>query len=171
MPLTAADPANPSTLVLDPARLRAHLPRLTRIAFRLTGSPDAAEDLVQDTLERLLRAPRTVSGDDFRYLARALRNTHIDRHRAQQRRVRAVTMDDALEAVIAAPDRTEERATAHAVLAAVAGLPAHYRDAVTAVDVAGLSYEEAARSLGVPVGTIMSRLYRGRRAVIAAVED
>ena len=40
MPLTAATPANPSTLVLDPARLRAHLPRLTRIAVRLTGSPD-----------------------------------------------------------------------------------------------------------------------------------
>jgi RNA polymerase sigma factor (sigma-70 family) len=88
MPLTAATPTVPSTLVLDPARLRAHLPRLTRIAFRLTGSRDAAEDLVQDTLERLLRAPRTVSGDDFRYLARALRNTHIDRHRARQRRVR-----------------------------------------------------------------------------------
>jgi DNA-directed RNA polymerase specialized sigma24 family protein len=54
--------------MLDPGRLSLHLPRLTRIATRMTGSREAGEHLVQDTLERILRSPRRVAGDEFRRL-------------------------------------------------------------------------------------------------------
>lgn len=158
------------TALLDPAKLAAHLPRLTRVATRMTGSREAGEDLVQDTLERVLRSPRQVAGDEFRYLARSLRNNHIDRIRAEGRRVRTAALDETMEAVLPAPDHTESVREARDVLAAVAALPDNYRDVVVAVDVGGASYEEAARSLGIPVGTVMSRLYRGRRRVVQAVE-
>jgi RNA polymerase sigma-70 factor (ECF subfamily) len=66
--------------------------------------------------------------------------------------------------------RPHERAEQREVLDAVAALPAHHRAVLVAVDVAGLSYAEAARALGVPRGTVMSRLFRARQAVVAAVE-
>ena len=106
------------TTMLDPGRLSLHLPRLTRIATRMTGSRDAGEDLVQDTLERILRSPRRVAGDEFRYLVRSLRNSHVDRIRAENRRVRTAVMDETMEAVLPAPDHTETRTAAHEVLAA-----------------------------------------------------
>src|SRR5829696_4078204 len=157
--------------ILDPARLSVHLPRLTRIATRMTGSREAGEDLVQDTFERVLRSPRRVSGDEFRYLVRSLRNNHVDRIRADGRRVRTTAMDETLEAVLPAADHTEVRREAREVLAAVAALPEAYRDVVVAVDVSGLSYQEAADALAIPVGTVMSRLYRGRQRVVRAVEQ
>ena len=162
---------NSAALVLDPGRLHLHLPRLTRFATRLAGSREAGEDLVQDTLERVLRSPRRVVGDEFPYLARALRNNHIDRVRTDARRVQTTAMPTTLEAILPAPDRAAATLEARAVLAAVADLPDGYRNAVVAVDVSGLSYAEAAERLGVPVGTVMSRLYRGRQRVIQALAD
>jgi RNA polymerase sigma-70 factor (ECF subfamily) len=156
--------------LLDPARLPMHLPRLTRIATGLCGSREAGEDLVQDTLERVLRSPRRVSSDDFPYLARALRNTHVDRIRATSRRVKTTTIDETLEAVLPAPDHITAELQARDVLAAVRALPDPYRHVVLAVDVAGYSYADAAQALDIPVGTVMSRLYRGRRLVIGTIE-
>jgi RNA polymerase sigma-70 factor (ECF subfamily) len=156
--------------VLDPARLALHLPRLTRVATRLCGSHDAGEDLVQDTLERVLRSPRRVAGDEFPYLVRALRNNHVDRGRAAARRVKTTAMPETLEAVLPSPERTEDIIAAGEVLDAVRALPEPYRAVVLAVDVAGCSYAETAAALGVPVGTIMSRLFRGRRRVVRALD-
>ena len=158
------------TVALDPARLALHLPRLTRVATRMTGSLEAGEDLVQDTLERVLRSPRRVAGDEFRYLVRAMRNNHVDRIRAANRRVKTAALDETMEAVLPAPDHSSAVMEAREVLAAVAELPESYRDVVVAVDVAGCSYQEAAEALGIPVGTVMSRLYRGRQRVIRAME-
>lgn len=155
--------------VLDPARLPLHLPRLTRIATRLAGSREAGEDLVQDTLERVLRSPRRVSGDEFPYLVRALRNRHVDHVRSSVRQVKTAALPETLEAVLPAPDRTTAVLEAREVLAAVAELPEPYRQVVLAVDVAGYTYEQAAQSLGIPVGTVMSRLYRGRRRVVRSL--
>ena len=157
--------------VLDPARLSFHLPRLTRVATRLCGgSRDAGEDLVQDTLERVLRSPRRVAGDEFPYLVRALRNNQVDRARAAARRPQTTAMPETLEAVLPARERTEDIIAAREVLDAVRALPDPYREVVMAVDVTGCSYAETAEALGVPVGTVMSRLYRGRQRVVRAVE-
>ena len=153
---------------LEPDRLAVHLPRLTRMAIGLCRSREAGEDLVQDTLERVLRSPRRVAGDEFPYLARALRNTHIDRARSAARRPVTTALPDTFDEVVAAPDHTASAARAREILAAVADLPGPYRDAVLAVDVAGYSYGEAAELLGVPIGTVMSRLYRGRQRVVRA---
>jgi len=79
-------PSNAEAL-LDPARLSLHLPRLTRIATVLCGSREAGEDLVQDTVERVLRSPRRVVGDELPYLMRAVRNRHADSVRSRARRV------------------------------------------------------------------------------------
>ena len=152
-------PASPTAL-LDPGRPQLHLPRLTRFAARLTGSREAGEDLVQDTFERVLRSPRRVGGDEFPYLARALRNNHVDRVRSQARRVKTTAMPDTLEAVIPAADHTGALDDARAVLEAVAELPDGYRDVVARVDVCGYSYAEAAEQLDIPVGTVMSRRSR-----------
>jgi RNA polymerase sigma-70 factor, ECF subfamily len=159
-----------SARLLDPARIPTHLPRLTRIAASLCGSREAGEDLVQDTLERVLRSPRRVSSDDFAYLARALRNTHVDRVRATSRRAKTTTIDQTLEAELPAPDHTTAELQARDVLAAIRALPDPYRHVVLAVDVAGYSYADAAQALDIPVGTVMSRLYRGRHRVIQTIE-
>ena len=107
----------------------------------------------------------------FPYLARALRNANVDRIRWEARRAPTTSMPEALEATLPAPDHTSARHDAQAVLAAVAQLPDTFREVVVAVDVSGASYTEAAAQLSIPVGTVMSRLYRGRRRVIEALAD
>jgi len=154
--------------VLNSARLGLRLQCMTRSATRLCGTREAGDDLVQDTLECVLRSSRRVAGDEFHYLVRALRNKQVDHVRSRARRARTTTMTEALETVLAAPERTSVALEARAVLAAVADLPDAYRHVVLAVDVAGCSYAEAAEELGLPIGTVMSRLYRARRRVIAA---
>jgi RNA polymerase sigma-70 factor (ECF subfamily) len=159
-----------SAAILDPARLAIRLPQLTGIAARLCGSRAAGEELVQDTFERVLRSPRRVMSDEFSYFVRAMRNTHIDRVRATHRRVMTTTLDETLEAVLPAPDDTTAVLQAREVLAAVRALPHRYRDVVLVVDVAGYSYTAAAEVLDIPVGTVMSRLYRGRERVLQTIE-
>jgi RNA polymerase sigma-70 factor (ECF subfamily) len=154
--------------VLDPEGLPDHIDRLYRAAYALCGSRQDAEDLVQDTYARVLRRPRIVHGDaDIYYLRRALRNTFLSQRRAAARRPRSA--DVALDE-LALPDRSGSADPASAteareVFAAIAALPDDYRDALVAVDVAGLSYGQAARLLGTREGTITSRLYRARRKV------
>ena len=155
---------------LDPERLGAHSGCLLRTARRLTGSREGAEDLVQDTFERVLRKRRTLAGDELGYLVGALRNTHVVRLRAASRRIQAEVVPEGYDA----PDTRghDHHATAiHAreVLGAVAALPEPYRAAVVAVDLQGHSYDEAAQRLGMPRGTVQSRAFRGRAQVARAV--
>lgn len=109
--------------------------------------------------------------DDVGYLLSALRNTFRgDKRRDARRPLTAPLVEER--------DPVEERTALepHAALEAadvfraIAELPADFRDVVAAVDVAGLSYEEAARALRIPPGTVMSRLYRGRRQVVRLVD-
>jgi RNA polymerase sigma-70 factor, ECF subfamily len=171
-PLGASARPRPSALraphVLDANRLGDHLDRLYRAALGLTGSPADADDLVQDVCVRVLAKPRLVSGDDdLGYLLRVLRNTFISKRRAAARRPATATAPEDLErfeaTTIASPERAFE---ARQLYASIAELPEHQRDVLVAVDLLGLSYKEAADSLGVPTGTIMSRLFRARKALV-----
>jgi RNA polymerase sigma-70 factor (ECF subfamily) len=141
--------------------------RLYRAAVGLCGSHADAEDLVQETFVAVLRRPRLLrSDDDIGYLLRVLRNTFYSRYRAESRRPRAANPGEHEELPEPRPGAgPEAMAASREVLAAVAALPEPYREAVAAVDLAGLSYREAARALGTREGTIMSRLHRGRAHV------
>jgi RNA polymerase sigma-70 factor (ECF subfamily) len=160
-------PAAAAPHVLDANRLGDHLDRLYRAALGMTGSPADAEDLVQDVCVRMLAKPRLVSnGDDLGYLLRVLRNTFISNRRAMARRPATATAPEDLERYESHngsdPDRALE---ARELYGKIAELPQHQRDALVAVDLLGLTYKEAAATMDVPTGTIMSRLFRARQAV------
>jgi len=157
---------------LDPARLGDHLDRLYRAAWALCGSREDAEDLVQETFARLLARPRMLRReDDLGYLLRALRNTFINQKRMERRRLRAAPLPDQLD-LVADPHALQPDAAFEAgeLYAAVAALSDDFRDVLVAVDVAGLSYKEAARALRIREGTVMSRLYRARQQVVRRLE-
>ena len=157
---------------LDPARLGDHLDRLYRAAWALSGRREDAEDLVQETYARVLARPRLIRReDDLGYLLRTLRNTFLTQKRTESRRLRPDPLPDELEAV-ADPRAVEPQTAVEAgeVYAAIASLHDEYRDVLVAVDIAGLSYKEAARALRLHEGTVMSRLYRARRQVVRQVD-
>jgi RNA polymerase sigma-70 factor, ECF subfamily len=148
---------------LDPDRVVEHLPRLYRVARAWTSSREEAEDLVQETYARVLARPRLLRGEDeVGYLLRALRNTLISQIRAQRRRPETTELIDEAAIGTRASDDPAEAAEHRQVYAAISELPPEFRDALVAVDIAGLSYQEAARALGVPEGTLTSRLFRAR---------
>jgi len=155
---------------LDPDLLGSHLERLYRAAYGLCGSRSDAEDLVQDTYERVLRKPRFVRrDDDLSYLLRILRNTWISSKRAR----RAVTVSpagDQIEALGRPHDPIGQAIEGAAVYRALQELSRPLREALVAVDVVGLSYREAARALGTKEGTIMSRLHRGRGQIASRLQ-
>lgn len=158
---------------LDPQALVRHLDRLHRAAWALCGSREEAEDLVQETVARVLAKPRSLQGEEeVAYLLRALRNTFLTTRRTASRRPReTATLDD-----VAAPDpradsRPEQALEAQELFAAIAGLPQEFRLALVAVDVAGLSYREAAELLETREATITSRLHRARLRVAEALEE
>ncbi len=157
---------------LDPKRASDQLDRLYRLAVVLCGSQHEAEDVVQDVYVRILSRPRFLRrGDDFAYLARCVRNEISNRRRRPARQpVSVALLDDEPdhEAVNASAD---DIISAREVHEAIRALPESFRDVVVLVDVAGLSYRETADQLDIPVGTVMSRLYRGRRDVVRAVGD
>jgi RNA polymerase sigma-70 factor (ECF subfamily) len=155
---------------LEPERLGDHVGRLYRAAYGLCGSRQDAEDLVQDTFERVLRWPRFIRRDrDLAYLMRVLRNTWISSRRV--RRMAAEPLDgERLELALGGEDPVVARVVdGGAVYEALRALSEPLREAVVAVDVVGLSYREAARALGVKEGTIMSRLHRGRSQIATAL--
>ena len=157
---------------LDPSRLGDHLDRLYRAAWALSGSREDAEDLVQDTYAQVLARPRFLrNDDDLGYLLRALRNTFLKQKRAESRRLRPDALPEQLDLVGDPRARGPEAALEAAELyAAIAELPADYRDVLVAVDVTGLSYVETARALKIPEGTVMSRLYRARQQVVRRID-
>lgn len=157
---------------LHAENLSDQLARLHRTARAITGSAHEAEDLVSETMVRVLARPRRIRHEsDLPYLLRCLRNTWAETIRARSRRPQTTPIPDGLEHEDAPAGRlAQSRAEAHAVLASVARLPDPYRDAVMLVDVMGLTYSQAADELDVPRGTIMSRVSRGRSAVIAEFE-
>lgn len=149
------------------------LPRLRRFAFALTGSPDHADDLVQDTCERALaRMDQWEPGtrlDSWMY--RIAQNIWLDRGRSRKSRGESVDIDDLpnLQGVDGR-DVTESRLTLAAVNVEMRRLTEDQQVLIALVCVDGLSYQEAANVLELPIGTVMSRLARARKALHAAIE-
>lgn len=157
---------------LDPQAVVRHLDRLYRAAWALCGSREDAEDLVQETIARVLARPRRLHGEEeLGYLLGALRNTFLSSRRTASRRPQTVAP---LEEVLAGDPRTgaqpEAAYAARELFAAIARLPEEFRLALVAVDVAGLSYREAARLLETKEATITSRLHRARARVTRELE-
>jgi RNA polymerase sigma-70 factor, ECF subfamily len=159
---------DPWPRVLDPQALSNYIDPLYRAAWALCGSRHDAEDLVQETFVNVLRRPRMLrDGNELAYLLRALRNTFASRYRkrAHQPRVHSLLDEDM-------PVHDDDTAiSAREIMQAIASAPQPYREAVVAVDVLGLSYREAARSLQTREATITTRVYRGRRHVARVLRN
>ena len=139
-----------------------YIPRLRRYARALTGERARADDLVQDTLERaLVKFELWRPGSDLRaWLFTLMHNVFINQLRTQRATVSADLDDDAAQVAVRATqgDRLELRD----LQAALARLPEEQREVVLLVGLEQMTYEETAAALGIPVGTVMSRLSRGR---------
>lgn len=145
------------------ALLEPQIPALRRYAFALTRDHAAADDLVQDTLERALRR-WTVRGDDVRpWLFTVLHNLFIDDARARRRRPLHDPFEGHAPDVAALPAQ-EGAMIGRDILAQFGALSDEHQSVLLLVAVEGLSYADAAAVLSVPVGTVMSRLNRAREA-------
>jgi RNA polymerase sigma-70 factor (ECF subfamily) len=157
------------------------MPSLYAAALRMTRNAADAEDLVQETY---LKAYRGFGGFEQgtnlkAWLYRILTNTYINIYRAKKRRPEESELDEVedlylyrriggLEAALAgrsAEDELLERFTDHEVKQAIEALPENFRMAVLLADVEGFAYKEIADILDIPIGTVMSRLHRGRKAL------
>jgi RNA polymerase sigma-70 factor (ECF subfamily) len=155
----------------DPGPLiEPHIPALRRYAFALLRDHDRADDLVQDTLERALSRwlLRRTDGDVRAWLFTILRNLHVSRWRSERRRAGSVVIDESTMPGV--PARQEAALEVHDVLAAIDQLPEEQKSLLLLVGVEDFSYDDAARILGMPIGTVMSRLSRARQRLRALVE-
>jgi RNA polymerase sigma-70 factor, ECF subfamily len=157
-----------------------------RVARRLVGSREEAEDLVQQTYERAFRSWRQYTpGTNLRaWLLRILTNLNIDRGRRVQRTPQTTSIDNEagdyflynkLESTV--PDenpdeeRVLERLSQDTIVDALADVPHDFRDVIVLVDIGEFSYADAAQILDIPIGTVMSRLHRGRRILKKNLAD
>jgi RNA polymerase sigma-70 factor (ECF subfamily) len=149
-----------------------------RVARRLVSSREEAEDLMQDTYARAFRSWRQYTpGTNLRaWLLRILTNLNIDRGRRVQRTPDTQPLEEGdyflynrLEAADGGgptdEERVVERLSQDDVVDALAEVPHDFRDVLVLVDIGEFSYAEAAQILDIPIGTVMSRLHRGRRAL------
>jgi RNA polymerase sigma-70 factor, ECF subfamily len=145
-----------------------------RVARRLVPSRDEAEDLVQETYARAFRSWRSFTpGTNLRaWLMRILTNLNIDRGRREQRTPDTQPLEEGdyflynrLEETTGAGDEEQivERLSQDGVVLALSSVPHDFRDVIVLVDIGDFSYQEAAQILDIPIGTVMSRLHRGRR--------
>jgi RNA polymerase sigma-70 factor (ECF subfamily) len=149
-----------------------------RVARRLVGSREEAEDLVQETYARAFRSWQSFTpGTNMRaWLLRILTNLNLDRGRRIQRTpdLQPLEQSDYYLAnklasaggeEILEQDQVVARLSQNSVVDALSDIPPQFRDVVVLVDIGDFSYADAAQILDVPIGTVMSRLHRGRRAL------
>lgn len=152
------------------------LPRLRAVARGLAGSSADGDDLLQAACEKALtRLHQFQAGTRLdRWMFQILKTTHIDRVRQVQRRRQAVLSADIAE-VVAFDARIHERTEAREDLAIVRRtlprLPDEQREVLALVVIDGMSYQDAAETLGIPQGTVMSRLARARKKLLQALES
>jgi RNA polymerase sigma-70 factor (ECF subfamily) len=156
--------------LLDPEAVGDHLDRLYRVALSYCGSRERAEDLVQDTYARVLSKPRLIrNDDDLGYLLRVLRNMFISQYRRDSSRPALATAPEIERFEDASTRQPDEIVEGRLVYEAIRALPPKFRDALVAVDVAGLKYHEAACALRIGEPTLTSRLFRARKRVAEAL--
>jgi RNA polymerase sigma-70 factor (ECF subfamily) len=153
------------------ALLEPEIPALRRYAYALLRNDDAADDLVQDCLERALSRwyLRRRDGDLRAWLFTILRNLYISDFRRRRRRGLHVGLEDA--AFLGVNPAQEAQIETRDVLVALDQLSEEQKSVLLLVGVEDFSYEEAARILGVPLGTVMSRLARGRQRLRGLLEN
>jgi RNA polymerase sigma-70 factor (ECF subfamily) len=184
--VSEAEPATEARRIAQEARDRARFEdealgladQVYRVARRLVGSREEAEDLVQETYARAFRSWRSFTpGTNMRaWILRILTNLNVDRGRRIQRtpqtqpleetdyylanKVASAAGEEALE-----QEQVVERMSQDSIVRALADIQPQFRDVVVLVDIGDFTYADAAQILDVPIGTVMSRLHRGRRAL------
>lgn len=152
-----------------------HSARVFRLAYRLTGNQHDAEDLTQEVFIRVFRSLDSFKPGSFEgWIHRITTNLFLDRVRRKSK-FRFDRFGEGAEERLTAADPSPERAWNDAMLdadveAALAALPDEFRVAVVLCDIEGLSYEEIADVLGVKLGTVRSRIHRGRKQLRGALE-
>lgn len=154
-------------------RIEREVPALRRYARALLRDPDRADDLVQDCLERALgRWHLWQSERALRpWLFAILHNCAVDARRREVRRPPEASLDSVAPSALAVPPAQLDRLAADEVLQAVGRLPQEQREVLLLVAVEGFGYREAAGVLGIPVGTVMSRLSRARERLSAMLGE
>jgi RNA polymerase sigma-70 factor (ECF subfamily) len=155
-----------------------------RVARRLVGSREEAEDLMQETYARAFRSWRSYTpGTNLRaWLLRILTNLNIDRGRRKQRAPDMQPLEEGdyflynrLEEASREPvsdqDAVVERLSQDDVVEALSAVPHDFRDVLVLVDIGDFTYQDAAQILDIPIGTVMSRLHRGRRILKGALAE
>ena len=155
-----------------------------RVARRLVSSREEAEDLVQETYARAFRSWRSFTpGTNLRtWLLRILTNLNIDRGRRKQRTPDEQPLEEGdyflynrLEQSTrdgnTAEERVVERLSQDDIVTALSAVPHDFRDVVVLVDIGDFTYQDAAQILDIPIGTVMSRLHRGRRILKRELAD
>jgi len=185
-PVSEAEPATEAQRIAREERDRARFEeealgladQVYRVARRLVGSREEAEDLVQETYARAFRSWRSYTpGTNMRaWLLRILTNLNVDRGRRVQRspqlqpleesdyylanKLASTAGEEALE-----QEQVVERMSQDSIVKALADIQPQFRDVVVLVDIGDFTYADAAQILDIPMGTVMSRLHRGRRAL------
>ena len=184
--MNEAEPATEARRIAQEARDRARFEdealgladQVYRVARRLVGSREEAEDLVQETYARAFRSWRSFTpGTNMRaWILRILTNLNVDRGRRIQRtpqtqpleesdyylanKLASAAGEEALE-----QEQVVERMSQDSIVRALSEIQPQFRDVVVLVDIGDFTYADAAQILDVPIGTVMSRLHRGRRAL------
>jgi RNA polymerase sigma-70 factor (ECF subfamily) len=185
-PVSEAEPAAEARRIAQEARDRARFEdealgladQVYRVARRLVGSREEAEDLVQETYARAFRSWRSFTpGTNMRaWLLRILTNLNVDRGRRIQRTPQSQPLEESdyyLANKLASAggeevleqDQVVERMSQDSIVKALSEIQPQFRDVVVLVDIGDFTYADAAQILDVPIGTVMSRLHRGRRAL------
>ena len=184
--MSEPEPATEARRIATEARDRARFEeealaladQVYRVARRLVRSREEAEDLVQETYARAFRSWSSFTpGTNMRaWLLRILTNLNVDRGRRMQRTPQTQTLEEtdyylANKMASAAgeealeQDVVVERLSQDSVVNALADVPPQFREVVVLVDIGDFTYADAAQILDIPIGTVMSRLHRGRRAL------
>jgi len=156
-----------------------------RVARHLAASREDAEELVQETYARAFRSWRSYTpGTNLRaWLLRILTNLNIDRGRRSQRAPQTTPLEandyylydklaaDADGGGTTDEERVVERLSQDDIVSALSAVPHDFRDVIVLVDIGDFSYQDAAQILDIPIGTVMSRLHRGRRILKRELAD